>query len=58
MIEARRAAIAFGAFVVTWFAATLVGTWLFGSSNVLSWMIAAIVGIGVYVSLPRLRGNA
>jgi len=58
MTEARRVALALGAFVVTWFAATLAGNWLFGSSNVLSWIIAAIIGIGVYASLPRLRGNA
>lgn len=58
MTEARRVALALGAFVVTWFAATLIGTWLFGSSNVLSWMIAAIIGIGVYTYIPRLRGHA
>lgn len=58
MTEARRVALALGAFVVTWFAATLIGTWLFGSSNVLSWLIAAIIGIGVYTYIPRLRGHA
>jgi Flp pilus assembly protein TadB len=50
---ARRAAIAFGAFVIAWLAVSLVANWLFGSGNILVWMIAAVIGVGVYVEVLR-----
>jgi hypothetical protein len=50
---ARRVGIAFGAFVIAWFAVSLVGGWLFGSVNFLVWVIAAVVGAGVYLDLLR-----
>ena len=50
---ARRVGIAFGAFVIAWLAATLAGVWLFGSANFLSYVIAAVVAIGVYLEILR-----
>lgn len=50
---ARRVGIAFGAFVIAWIAASVVAQWLYGSGNVLVWVIAAIVGAGVYVVVRR-----
>jgi len=50
---ARRVGIAFGSFVIAWVAAKLVGEWLFGSANFIVWVIAAIVGAGVYFELMR-----
>ena len=50
---ARRVGIAFGSFVIAWLAVSLVGGWLFGSANFLVWVIAAVVGAGVYVELLR-----
>ena len=50
---ARRVGIAFGSFVIAWFAVSLVGGWLFGSANFLVWVIAAIVGVGVYLEILR-----
>lgn len=50
---ARRVGIAFGSFVIAWFAVSLVGGWLFGSVNFLVWVIAAIVGVGVYLEILR-----
>ena len=50
---ARRVGIAAGAFVLAWLAAALVGQWLFGSGNVLVWVIAAVVGVVVYVAIPQ-----
>ncbi len=50
---ARRAGIAFGSFVIAWLAISLVAGWLFGSGNVLVWVIAAIVGAGVYLDILR-----
>jgi hypothetical protein len=52
---ARRVAIAFGAFVIAWLAIALVAVWLFGSGNFLVWAFAAVVGVGVYIALPRLE---
>jgi hypothetical protein len=48
---ARRVAIAFGAFVVAWLAAALMAIWLFGSGNILVWVIAAVVGVLVYLAI-------
>ncbi len=50
---ARRVGIALGSFVVAWLAVTLVARWLFGSGNILVWVIAAVVGAGVYLDILR-----
>ena len=50
---ARRVGIAFGSFVVAWLAASLVAGWLFGSGNILVWVLAAVVGAGVYLDILR-----
>ena len=50
---ARRVGIAFGAFVIAWFAVSLVAGWLFGSGNFLVWVFAALVGAGVYLDILR-----
>ena len=50
---ARRIGIAFGSFVIAWLAVSLVAGWLFGSANVLVWVIAAVVGAGVYLDILR-----
>ncbi|HEY8167231.1 MAG TPA: hypothetical protein VIF84_00825 [Candidatus Limnocylindrales bacterium] len=49
----RRIGIAFGAFVISWLAADLLADWLFGSGNFLVWVLAAIVGFGVYLAMLR-----
>ncbi|MGZ8474869.1 MAG: hypothetical protein ACXWWQ_01400 [Candidatus Limnocylindria bacterium] len=48
---ARRVAIAFGAFVVAWLAAALMAGWLFGSGNILVWVIATFVGALAYLAI-------
>ena len=50
---ARRVGIAFGAFVLAWLAVSLVAIWLFGSGNILVWVIAAVVAAGVYLEMLR-----
>ena len=50
---ARRIGIAFGSFVIAWLAISLVAGWLFGSGNVLVWVLAALVGAGVYLDILR-----
>ena len=50
---ARRLGIAFGSFVIAWLAVSLVAGWLFGSANFLVWVIAAVVGAGVYLDILR-----
>jgi len=50
---ARRVGIAFGSFVIAWFAAALVAGWLFGSGNFLVWVIAAAIGAAVYLDILR-----
>lgn len=50
---ARRVGIAFGSFVIAWLMLTVVAEWLFGSGNVLVWVLAGIVGAGVYVEVLR-----
>ena len=52
-IVARRVGIAFGSFVLTWLAVSLVARWLFGSGNILVWVIAAVVAITVYLAILR-----
>ncbi len=53
---ARRVGIAVGSFVIAWLAVSFVASWLFGSGNILVWVIAAVVGAGVYLdSLRRDR---
>lgn len=47
----RRVAIAFGWFVVAWIAAYVVAHVVFGSANVLLWVIAVSVGVGAYAVL-------
>jgi hypothetical protein len=49
----RRVGIAFGSFVIAWLAVALVANWLFGSGNVLVWVLAALVGAGVYLDILR-----
>ena len=53
MTVARRIGIAFGSFVIAWLAISLVAGWLFGSGNVLVWVLAALVGAGVYLDILR-----
>lgn len=50
---ARRVGIALGSFVIAWLAVSVVAGWLFGSANFLVWVIAAVVGAGVYLDLLR-----
>jgi hypothetical protein len=50
---ARRFGIAFGAFVIAWLALLLVARWLFGSGNILVWVLAAVVAVGVYLEILR-----
>jgi hypothetical protein len=50
---ARYVGITFGSFVVAWLAATLVARWLFGSGNVLVWVIAAFVAAVVFLAILR-----
>ena len=50
---ARRVGIAVGSFVIAWLAVSLVAGWLFGSGNILVWVIAAVVGAGVYLDILR-----
>jgi hypothetical protein len=53
VIVARRVGIAVGSFVIAWLAVSLVAGWLFGSGNVLVWVLAALVGAGVYLEILR-----
>jgi uncharacterized membrane protein len=50
---ARRVGIAFASFVIAWLAVSLVARWLFGSGNILVWVIAVVVGAGVYLDILR-----
>lgn len=49
---ARRVVIAIGAFALTWIAASLVAGWLFGSGNILVWVVAVAVGVTAYAVAP------
>jgi hypothetical protein len=50
---ARRVGIALGSFVIAWLAVSLVAGWLFGSGNILVWVIAAAFGVGVFLEILR-----
>ena len=50
---ARRVGIAFGSFALAWLVVTLVARWLFGSGNILVWVIAAVVGVTAYAAILR-----
>lgn len=50
---ARRVGIVLGSFVIAWVVVTLVAKWLFGSGNVLVWVLATVVAAGVYLELLR-----
>ncbi|MEO8246593.1 MAG: hypothetical protein ABI622_05660 [Chloroflexota bacterium] len=62
-IFARRVGIAVGAFALAWLVAALAAAWIFGSGNILVWVLAALVGAVVYLAIPWLdergarRGN-
>lgn len=49
----RRIGIAVGSFVIAWLAVSLVTGWLFGSGTILVWVIAVVVGAGVYIDILR-----
>ena len=50
---ARRVGIAFGSFVIAWLTVSLAAGRLFGSGNILVWVIAVVVGAGVYLDILR-----
>jgi hypothetical protein len=50
---ARRVGIVFGSFVLAWLAVSLMAGWLFGSGNILVWVLAAVVATGVYLEILR-----
>jgi len=50
---ARRVGIALGSFVIAGLAVSLVAGWLFGSGNILVWVVAVAVGAGVYLDILR-----
>ncbi len=50
---ARRVGLTIASFVIAWLAIALLANWLFGSGNVLIWVLAAVVGAGVYLDLLR-----
>jgi hypothetical protein len=50
---ARHIGIALGAFVIALVAISFVAVWLFGSSNFLAYVLAAVVGAGVYLAILR-----
>ena len=50
---ARRVGIALGSFVIAWLAVSLVAGWLFGSANILAWVIAVVVGAAVHLDIRR-----
>jgi hypothetical protein len=47
-----------GAFVLAWLAASLAATWLFGSGNILVWVLAAVAAGIAYLITPRLDRRA
>jgi hypothetical protein len=47
----RQVGIVLGSFVVAWLAAAVLARWLFGSGNILVWVIAAVAGVGAYFAL-------
>lgn len=50
---ALRLGIALAAFAVAWIVISVVAVWLFGSANVLVWVLAALVGEAAYLLVPR-----
>ncbi|HET8776562.1 MAG TPA: hypothetical protein VFN76_02770 [Candidatus Limnocylindria bacterium] len=48
---ARRLLIGLAAFVIAWVAVSLVARWLFGSGNILVWVLAAVIGLAAYVAV-------
>jgi apolipoprotein N-acyltransferase len=48
---ARRVGIALGSFVIALVAISLVAVWLFGSSNFLAYVLAAVIGAGTYLAI-------
>lgn len=50
---ARRLGITFGSFVIAWVAVFLLARWVFGSGNILIWVIAAVVAAVVYLRRDR-----
>ncbi len=48
---ARHVGIALGSSVAAWLVATLVAGWLFGSGNILVWLVAGSVGVSVYLTM-------
>jgi hypothetical protein len=49
----RRVGIAIGSFVIAWLVVSFFAGWLFGSGNILVWVLAAAVGAGVYLEILR-----
>jgi membrane protein implicated in regulation of membrane protease activity len=47
--------VATGAFVLAWIVAALSASWLFGSGNILVWVIAGFAGVTVYLASARWR---
>jgi ABC-type uncharacterized transport system permease subunit len=48
---ARQVAIALASFAVAWLGATILARLLFGSGNILVWLLAAFLGAIVYVAM-------
>jgi hypothetical protein len=48
---ARRVGTVLGSFVLAWLAAAVLARWLFGSGNILVWVVATVAGIGAYFAL-------
>ena len=49
---ARRFGIALGAFALAWLAAALAAGWIFGSGNVLVWVLATLAGAIAWLAVP------
>jgi hypothetical protein len=49
----RRVGIALVSFLVAWLVVAFVAIWLFGSGNVLVWVLAVFVAVTVYLVLLR-----
>ena len=49
----RRLALVLGTFIVTWLVASVFARWLFGSGNVLVWVLAAVLAAVTYLALLR-----
>jgi hypothetical protein len=47
----RRIGIAFGSSAVAWLAGALLARWLFGSGNILVWLMAGFFGLIVYLAM-------